>query len=432
MRRMIDMIRSSAVSATVVQAAARGALAVPAAEMMEILVYLANHNKVFGQQARMTLAGWEEKSSVAVAANPQTPTQVLDYLVAPENLRPLLLPALLENTAVPESKLVEMAEKGSREIVDAMRRSSRVQKSPVILRALSLNPNSTDREAKEEQEKAEVISGIESPAHEESSSHEDLPSPAETSEGSEGAEDDAAIAAFMAEHSKELALEGEKPFQPLGGFYELELNSSHDPAADAVTAEVPVAGAPPDPQPPPQVAVASPLAATTATTATTGAAAVRKPHVPPKKAKSADAERGSALQKISTLDVKGRIQLAMKGNKEERSILIRDGTKLVALAVLENGKISDGEVEKFACQKNVLEAVLRQIPMKRRFAKNYNVVRNLVANPRTPLDLSLGLMKNILAQDLKNLSSNKEVPETIRKLALKMFKAKTDANKKSH
>jgi len=100
--------------------------------------------------------------------------------------------------------------------------------------------------------------------------------------------------------------------------------------------------------------------------------------------------------------------------------------------VLQSGKITDGEVEKFASQKNVLEAVLRQIPMKRRFAKNYNVIRNLVANPRTPLDVSLGLMKNILISDLRNLSSNKEVPETIRKLALKMYKTKSDPNKKSH
>jgi hypothetical protein len=59
------------------------------------------------------------------------------------------------------------------------------------------------------------------------------------------------------------------------------------------------------------------------------------------------------------------------------------------------------------------------------------VVRNLVGNPRTPLDIGLGLMKNLLVQDLKNLSSNKEVSETIRKLALKMFKQKIeDANKK--
>jgi hypothetical protein len=139
----------------------------------------------------------------------------------------------------------------------------------------------------------------------------------------------------------------------------------------------------------------------------------------------------SVLQKISKLDIKGRIQLAMKGTKEERAILVRDGTKIIALAVLDSPKITDGEVEKFAGQKNVLEAVLRAIPMRRRFAKNYAIVRALVFNPRTPLDVALGLMKNLLVADLKNLSGNKEVAETVRKLALRMFRQKNEAaNKK--
>jgi hypothetical protein len=120
----------------------------------------------------------------------------------------------------------------------------------------------------------------------------------------------------------------------------------------------------------------------------------------------------------------------MKGNKEERSLLIRDGTKVVALAVLESPKLSDSEVERFASQKNVLEAVLRGIPMKRRFVKHYGIVRNLVFNPRTPLDVSLGLVKHLLTQDLRHLSGNKEVSETVRKLATKMFKQKLSANKK--
>jgi hypothetical protein len=94
--------------------------------------------------------------------------------------------------------------------------------------------------------------------------------------------------------------------------------------------------------------------------------------------------------------------------------------------VLDSPKISDGEVEKIALQKNVLEAVLRAIPMRRKFAKNYNILRNLVHNPRTPLDLSLPLMKNLLVHDLKNLSGNKEVSDTIRKTALRMFKQKVD------
>ncbi len=160
-------------------------------------------------------------------------------------------------------------------------------------------------------------------------------------------------------------------------------------------------------------------------------AAAAHAKTPAKKKVQGEEERGSALQKISRLDIKGRIQLAMKGNKEERSLLVRDGTKVVALAVLESPKISDAEVEKYASQKNVLEAVLRQIPLKRRFMKHYGIVRNLVFNPRTPLDISLGLMKNLLVHDLRNLSGNKEVSETVRKLATKMFKQKLDVTKKS-
>ena len=58
-------------------------------------------------------------------------------------------------------------------------------------------------------------------------------------------------------------------------------------------------------------------------------------------------------------------------------------------------------------------------------------MRNLVSTPRTPLDLGLGLMKHLMTQDLKNISANKEVSETVRKLALKMYKQKLDAaNKK--
>ncbi|MBV8053010.1 MAG: hypothetical protein JOZ80_17605, partial [Acidobacteriaceae bacterium] len=131
------------------------------------------------------------------------------------------------------------------------------------------------------------------------------------------------------------------------------------------------------------------------------------------------------------LDTKGRILLAINGKKEERSLLIRDGTKIVALAVLESPKVTDTEVERFASQKNVLEAVLREISMKRRFVKQYPIVRNLVFNPRTPIDVSLALLKNLLIQDLRNLSGNKEVSDTLRKLATKMFRQKLDVTKKS-
>ena len=428
MPRMIDQIRASKLPSNMMQFAARGAMQVPPAENIEILVHLALHNKVFGDLARMTLAGWDEKASRAAAADPQTPREVLDYFIAPDNLRLVLLSALLENPSVPEGQLAKLAVSASRETIEAMLKSDRVRSLASVLEVLKANPYLGGAEAAE----IEKLTGANEPAAARTSPNEvtdtEHPEPSggapadeasalglETADPPTGIEPpDEEVSAYLNDHAHEIEAEGDKPFQAIGGIVEL-LGSDYFPVTQAVGGPAPeVVSAP-----------AAPATAIGGATAKSAAVAAKKPAapVPPK--------RENTLQKIAHLGVKGRIQLALKGNKEERSLLIRDGTKVVALAVLDAPKLSDGEVEKFASQKNVLEAVLRQIPLKRRFMKNYIVVRNLVANPRTPLDLGLSLMKNLLAQDLKNISGNKEVSETIRKLALKMYKQKLEsANKK--
>jgi hypothetical protein len=411
MPRTIDLIRASKLPSNMMQFAAKGALSVPPDENIEILVYLAKHNKIFGDLARMTLAGWDENASLAAASDPKTPREVLDYLVAPENLRPKLLPALLENPSVSDGVLAKFAISASPEGIAAMLRSARVRASAGILNVLRSNPY---LKASEASAVAELLRAGEpepapiSAARGEPQVGETAEPAAELAASDEAGEvPEEAISAYLAEHATEIAAEQDKPFQPVGGIVEL-LGADYFPVSENKEMTE-IAGS--------DKAVASAGAASAATAPAKPAAGVNlKP-----------AQRDNTVQKINRLDVKGRIQLAMKGNKEERSILIRDGTKVVALAVLDAPKISDGEVEKFALQKNVLEAVLRQIPLKRRFMKNYFVVRNLVSNPRTPLDLGLGLMKHLQTQDLKNISANKEVSETVRKLAMKMYKQKVDA-----
>ncbi|MGA8270966.1 MAG: hypothetical protein WB919_05355 [Candidatus Sulfotelmatobacter sp.] len=419
MARMIDQIRASKLPSNMMQFAARGALSVPPEENLEILVYLAKHNKVFGDLARMTLAGWDEKSSLVAASDPKTAREVLDYLVSPENLRPKLLPALLENPSVPASELAKVAISASQENISAMLQSARVRTAEEVLKSLRSNPY---LKANDAATVAELLGGgaAVKPAATAASEAitEEVPVAAAvsnevtaTTTEENGDVPEEAVSAYLSEHASEIIAKEGKPFQPIGGIMEL-LGADYFPvsAVRQIAASEEPAG----------------TASASAVASKPGAAAKPRAAAAPVAAK-----RENTMQKINGLDVKGRIQLALKGNKEERSILIRDGTKVVALAVLEAPKISDGEVEKFALQKNVLEAVLRQIPLKRRFMKNYIVVRNLVANPRTPLDLGLGLMKHLLAVDLKNISANKEVSETVRKLALKMYKQKLDAaNKK--
>ena len=169
---------------------------------------------------------------------------------------------------------------------------------------------------------------------------------------------------------------------------------------------------------PPAPVSAEPAVAATAT----AAAAVQTAPATDAKVR----ERLSTSQKIARLSVGLRIQLAMKGNREERFILVRDGSKLVSQAVLQSPKVTDSEVEGFAGMKNVQEGVLREIARNHKFMKNYAVVRSLSGNPRCPLDLSLSLMNHLLINDLKALSVNKNIPETLRKLALKKFKEKSE------
>ncbi len=108
MARMIDQIRASKLPSNMMQFAARGALQVPAAENIEILVYLALHNKVFGELARMTLAGWDEKSSLAAAVrSSDADAKYWTISYPPDNLRPRLLPALLQNPSVTENAVGE-------------------------------------------------------------------------------------------------------------------------------------------------------------------------------------------------------------------------------------------------------------------------------------------------------------------------------------
>src|SRR5262249_32711429 len=95
----LDQIKNDAVPAATMRSAARGALPLPAVEMLEILVHL-TRNPLFAQDARMTLAGFDAVSAVEVMADPTAPPEVLGYFWIEENRRPSLMPALIENPAI--------------------------------------------------------------------------------------------------------------------------------------------------------------------------------------------------------------------------------------------------------------------------------------------------------------------------------------------
>lgn len=130
------------------------------------------------------------------------------------------------------------------------------------------------------------------------------------------------------------------------------------------------------------------------------------------------------FQQVQQMKVSEKIQLALKGNKEARALLLKDSNKQVILAVLNSPRLTEQEVESIAQSKNVSEDILRVVANNRNWMKNYGIIVGLVNNPKTPVGLSLGFIKNLKPKELNNLSKNKGVPEVIRSSAGKFLQMK--------
>ena len=115
------------------------------------------------------------------------------------------------------------------------------------------------------------------------------------------------------------------------------------------------------------------------------------------------AETGKKLnltQKVLTMSVSEKIKLATLGNKEARTILLRDSNKLVCMAAATSPRMTDGEVLSLANSRTVNADVLRYIYSGREFTKVYAIKTALVKNPKVPLPTALKLMLTLQEKDI--------------------------------
>ncbi|MEP6923635.1 MAG: hypothetical protein ABI954_04145 [Pyrinomonadaceae bacterium] len=132
-------------------------------------------------------------------------------------------------------------------------------------------------------------------------------------------------------------------------------------------------------------------------------------------------ERLAMIRRIMLMGIKDRIKMAMKGDREARSILIRDSNKLIAKAVLMNPRITDNEVERIAAMRTAADEILRLIGISRAWTRSYTIIHNLARNPRTPLGTAMHILPRIQTKDLKAIAGNRNVSEAVRKQASRML-----------
>lgn len=130
------------------------------------------------------------------------------------------------------------------------------------------------------------------------------------------------------------------------------------------------------------------------------------------------------LQKIQKLKTGEKIQLALRGSRNVRTILLRDTNKEVVLAVLESPKITESEIELLAKQQTTSLEIIRAIVQKGEWVKNYSIVHALVSNPKTPIGIALRHIHALRLKDLSLLEKNKNIPEAVRATAKKLVTAR--------
>ena len=97
--------------------------------------------------------------------------------------------------------------------------------------------------------------------------------------------------------------------------------------------------------------------------------------------------------------------------------LVQDRNRLVSSAVLKSPKTRDADAEAIANMKSVSEDVLRAIAFRRNWMRHYGIMRAIVKNPRSPLDVTLALVARLNVRDQKFLASDRNVPEAVRSTA---------------
>lgn len=130
--------------------------------------------------------------------------------------------------------------------------------------------------------------------------------------------------------------------------------------------------------------------------------------------------------KINKMNIAEKIKLALKGNKTARMILIKDPNKQISLSVLKNPKITKEEIQFILKNKSTGEHIIREIARTNAFIKDYNILREIIFHPKTPLNISMTFINRLFVSDLEKLSSSRDVPANLKNQAIRLLKLKTN------
>ena len=128
----------------------------------------------------------------------------------------------------------------------------------------------------------------------------------------------------------------------------------------------------------------------------------------------------SLWARVGTMDMAEKIKLAPRGNKDARTILVRDVNRVIRRLVLHNPRMTDQEALAVARNRSVDDELLRLIADRRDWMRNYQVRLALTTNPKTPVAIALKQLSSLGDRDLRQLARSRNVPDAVSAQARRM------------
>lgn len=116
-----------------------------------------------------------------------------------------------------------------------------------------------------------------------------------------------------------------------------------------------------------------------------------------------------------------KIKMALSGDKEWRSILVKDSNKLVSGSVIKNPRITEAEVLKLIKSGIQNDEIMRLICANKEWIKSYQIRKSLIENNRTPVQNAIRYLATMGEKDLASFAKSKNVASVISTMAKRLL-----------
>ncbi|MBL8909305.1 MAG: hypothetical protein JNM17_01255 [Archangium sp.] len=113
---------------------------------------------------------------------------------------------------------------------------------------------------------------------------------------------------------------------------------------------------------------------------------------------------GPLSERMKTMTVNEKMQLALTGTRDERQAILRDTNKSLHLFVFKNPRIGLDEVAAAAKAPNTSPDALKMIAEHREWGSNAGICASLVRNPKTPMPLAMRAIEKVSVTDLRAIA----------------------------